>query len=59
MASTRLRTSSGRAADDVGAPTTALDLYSGVGVFAGVLATRGWSVTAIESSASAVSDACG
>jgi 23S rRNA (uracil1939-C5)-methyltransferase len=47
----------GRAADEVGAPTTALDLYSGVGVFAGVLAARGWSVTAIESSASAVSDA--
>jgi 23S rRNA (uracil1939-C5)-methyltransferase len=45
------------AADEVGSPTTALDLYSGVGVFAGVLATRGWSVTAIESSTSAVSDA--
>jgi 23S rRNA (uracil1939-C5)-methyltransferase len=34
----------------------ALDLYSGVGVFAGVLATHGWSVTAVESAASAVAD---
>jgi 23S rRNA (uracil1939-C5)-methyltransferase len=47
----------GDAADSVGDATTALDLYSGVGVFAGVLAARGWSVTAIESSTSAVSDA--
>lgn len=47
----------GDAADGVGGATTALDLYSGVGVFAGVLAARGWSVTAIESSTSAVSDA--
>jgi 23S rRNA (uracil1939-C5)-methyltransferase len=35
----------------------ALDLYSGVGVFAGVLATRGWSVTAVETDGSAVQDA--
>ena len=47
----------GDAADELGAPTTALDLYSGVGLFAGVLAARGWSVTAVESSKSAVGDA--
>lgn len=47
----------GAAADDLGAPTTAVDLYSGVGVFAGVLAERGWSVTAVESSKHAVDDA--
>lgn len=47
----------GDAADDLGAATTALDLYSGVGVFAGVLAARGWSVTAVESAPSAVKDA--
>ncbi|HEU5003417.1 MAG TPA: TRAM domain-containing protein [Actinomycetota bacterium] len=40
-----------------GDPGTALDLYSGVGLFAGVLAERGWSVTAVESTASAVRDA--
>ena len=45
------------AADDLGAPTTALDLYCGVGLFAGVLADRGWSVTAVESSRNAVDDA--
>ena len=45
------------AADDLGAPTTALDLYCGVGLFAGVLAERGWSVTAVESESSAVGDA--
>jgi 23S rRNA (uracil1939-C5)-methyltransferase len=38
-------------------PTVAVDLYSGVGVFAGVLAARGWSVTAVEGSATAVRDA--
>ena len=38
-------------------PTVAVDLYSGVGVFAGVLAGRGWSVTAVEGSARAVRDA--
>ena len=47
----------GSAADQLGAPTTALDLYSGVGLFAGVLAERGWSVTAVEGSQSAVADA--
>ncbi len=47
----------GAAADELGVATTALDLYSGVGVFAGVLAARGWSVTAVESSTSAVADA--
>jgi 23S rRNA (uracil1939-C5)-methyltransferase len=45
------------AADEMGAPTTALDLYSGVGLFAGVLAARGWSVTAVESARPAVEDA--
>ncbi len=35
----------------------ALDLYSGVGVFAGVLATRGWTVTAVENDRAAVDDA--
>ena len=34
-----------------------VDLYSGVGLFAGVLAARGWSVTAVEGSPSAVADA--
>jgi 23S rRNA (uracil1939-C5)-methyltransferase len=45
-----------RAADELGA-TTAVDLYTGVGIFAGVLAARGWSVTAIENARSAVGDA--
>jgi 23S rRNA (uracil1939-C5)-methyltransferase len=45
------------AADEMGKPTTAIDLYSGVGVFAGVLASRGWSVTAVEGSYSAAGDA--
>jgi len=45
------------AADEMGGPSTAVDLYSGVGVFAGVLAARGWSVTAVEGSHSAVEDA--
>jgi 23S rRNA (uracil1939-C5)-methyltransferase len=47
----------GAAADEWGAPSTAVDLYSGVGLFAGVLAGRGWSVTAVEGSRSAVADA--
>ena len=47
----------GAAAGELGAATTALDLYSGVGLFAGVLAARGWAVTAVESSRTAVSDA--
>jgi 23S rRNA (uracil1939-C5)-methyltransferase len=45
------------AADGAGAPGTAVDLFSGVGLFAGVLAGRGWSVTAVESSKDAVADA--
>jgi 23S rRNA (uracil1939-C5)-methyltransferase len=47
----------GDAADELGGATTALDLYCGVGLFAGVLADRGWSVTAVESASSAVADA--
>ena len=46
-----------QAAGELGSPTTAIDLYAGVGVFAGVLATRGWSVTAVETARSAVADA--
>jgi 23S rRNA (uracil1939-C5)-methyltransferase len=38
-------------------PGRALDLYSGVGVFAGVLGAHGWSVTAVETNAAAVADA--
>ena len=38
-------------------PGTAVDLYSGVGLFAGVLAANGWSVTAVESSKDAIADA--
>lgn len=45
------------AAGELGSPERAADLYSGVGVFAGVLADRGWSVTAVEGSASSVADA--
>lgn len=45
------------AADAIGPAGTAIDLYSGVGVFAGVLAPRGWVVTAVESARSAVGDA--
>ena len=45
------------AADGAGPPGEAVDLYSGVGLFAGVLAGRGWSVTAVESSKDAVADA--
>jgi 23S rRNA (uracil1939-C5)-methyltransferase len=45
------------AADEVDDVGRALDLYSGVGVFAGVLATRGWAVTAVENAPSAVKDA--
>ena len=36
---------------------SAVDLYSGVGLFAGVLAEAGWTVTAVEGSRSAVADA--
>ena len=45
------------AAGEMGTVSTALDLYSGVGLFAGVLAERGWSVTAVEGSSSSVADA--
>jgi 23S rRNA (uracil1939-C5)-methyltransferase len=45
------------AAGEVGSRKTAIDLYCGVGVFAGVLAASGWSVTAIEGSRSAAADA--
>jgi 23S rRNA (uracil1939-C5)-methyltransferase len=38
-------------------PGRAVDLYAGVGVFAGVLAAHGWSVTAVEASPDAVADA--
>jgi 23S rRNA (uracil1939-C5)-methyltransferase len=38
-------------------PSTAVDLYGGVGLFAGVLADRGWSVTSVEGQASAAKDA--
>jgi 23S rRNA (uracil1939-C5)-methyltransferase len=46
-----------RAAAELGEPSVAIDLYSGVGLFAGVLAARGWSVTAVEGSSSSVADA--
>jgi 23S rRNA (uracil1939-C5)-methyltransferase len=52
-----LATVVGQAADELGPASTAVDLYSGVGVFAGVLAARGWSVTAVEGSHSAADDA--
>ncbi|HYN99060.1 MAG TPA: hypothetical protein VEU28_05250, partial [Actinomycetota bacterium] len=45
------------AARQMEAPAAALDLYSGVGLFAGVLAEQGWSVTAVESSPSSTADA--
>jgi 23S rRNA (uracil1939-C5)-methyltransferase len=45
------------AADEIEPTGRALDLYSGVGVFAGVLAARGWTVTAVESDRNAVEDA--
>ena len=45
------------AAGDVDAAGTALDLYSGVGLFAGALAETRWRVTAVEGSAPAVADA--
>lgn len=45
------------AAEMEGSPGQAVDLYSGVGLFAGVLARAGWSVTAVEGSRSSVADA--
>ena len=56
-ASTRSPAEVTAAADEIEPASIALDLYSGVGVFAGVLAARGWSVTAVESNGSAVDDA--
>jgi 23S rRNA (uracil1939-C5)-methyltransferase len=44
------------AADEAGPPGSAVDLYSGVGLFAGVLAAQGWTVTAVEGSKDAVAD---
>jgi 23S rRNA (uracil1939-C5)-methyltransferase len=38
-------------------PGAAVDLFSGVGLFAGVLAARGWSVTAVEGAKDAAADA--
>lgn len=40
-----------------GEPGTAVDLYSGVGLFAGKLAEAGWSTTAVEGSPTAFTDA--
>jgi len=45
------------AAEEIGPPGHAVDTYSGVGLFAGVLAEMGWSVTAVEGSRAAVEDA--
>lgn len=47
----------GEAAAAMGRASTAVDLYSGVGLFAGVLARDGWAVTAVEGSATAAGDA--
>jgi len=47
----------GSAAQGTDRAGVALDLYSGVGLFAGVLAVAGWAVTAVESSREAVADA--
>ena len=46
----------GEAADGWGDPGRAVDLYSGVGVFAGVLADRGWTVRAVEGSRRSAAD---
>ena len=45
------------AAGELGSGSRAVDLYSGVGLFAGVLSSKGWSVTAVEGSYSSASDA--
>jgi 23S rRNA (uracil1939-C5)-methyltransferase len=45
------------AAGRPGAGSRAVDLYSGVGLFAGVLVDAGWTVSAVESSAGSVADA--
>ncbi|MGC8513006.1 MAG: class I SAM-dependent RNA methyltransferase [Acidimicrobiales bacterium] len=44
-------------AGELRTPGRAVDLYSGVGVFAGVLAQTGWQVAAVEWSRSSVRDA--
>lgn len=44
-------------ATDLGEPARAVDLCSGVGVFAGTLADAGWTTTALEVSRSSVQDA--
>ena len=45
------------AAASSGRAGAAIDLFSGVGLFAGTLADAGWTVTAVEGSRSAVADA--
>jgi tRNA/tmRNA/rRNA uracil-C5-methylase (TrmA/RlmC/RlmD family) len=45
------------AVGELGSPSTAIDLYSGLGLFAGILASRDWTVTAIDGSYGAVKDA--
>ncbi len=45
------------AARELETPTTAVDLYAGVGLFAGVLAAHGWGVTAVERARGSVADA--
>jgi 23S rRNA (uracil1939-C5)-methyltransferase len=45
------------AAEELGHVRNAVDLYAGVGLFAGVLATRGWTVAAVEGGPAAVADA--
>jgi 23S rRNA (uracil1939-C5)-methyltransferase len=47
----------GSAAGAAAPSGVAIDLYSGVGLFAGVLATAGWSVISVEASPDAVADA--
>jgi 23S rRNA (uracil1939-C5)-methyltransferase len=46
-----------QSAADMGQPGRAIDLYSGVGLFAGVLAEAGWKVVAVERNQAAVGDA--
>lgn len=45
------------AVGEAASPARALDLYSGVGLFAGVLAASGWTVTSVEGSACSTRDA--